>query len=125
MADSSAFIRAKAFRKAMTPPETRLWSQLRASRLAGVKFRRQHPVGPYILDFYCPSARLAVEVDGSGHDNADQARHDQARTRWLAHRGIRVIRLSAKDVRDEPDGVFRYLLGVLQERMSDGGAAPS
>ena len=57
--------RARGLRKALTLPELVLWDELRGSRLAGFRFRRQHPLGPFILDFYCPAARLAVEVDGA------------------------------------------------------------
>jgi very-short-patch-repair endonuclease len=116
MPDSLTYIRAKAFRRQMTPPEARLWTQLRASRFAGHKFRRQHPIGPYILDFYCPAARLAVEVDGAIHGCEDAQVHDRRRTAWLSTRGIRVIRVRAVHVRDELDGVMRYILGAIRER---------
>jgi very-short-patch-repair endonuclease len=87
MADGKAFERARRFRRALTPPESRLWFCLRGHKLAGLKFRRQHPIGPYILDFYCAAAKLAVEVDGAVHDRAEQAEHDRRRTLWLAERG--------------------------------------
>ena len=125
MADSQAFIRAKAFRRRMTPPEARFWSGVRASRFAGLKFRRQHPIGPYIWDFYGAAARLAVEIDGATHADPDQARHDMVRTKWLAGRGIRVIRIAARDVRDEFDGVLRYLKDVITDRLAEADAAPS
>jgi very-short-patch-repair endonuclease len=75
-----------------------LWQALRKGRLAGLRFRRQHPIGPYILDFYCASARLAIEVDGFAHDTAVAARHDEIRQAWLAERGVTVLRFSAGDV---------------------------
>ena len=75
--------RARGLRRRMTLPEVVLWTALRQGRLAGLRFRRQHPVGPYILDFYCSRARLAVEVDGAGHDQPDQLRHDARRGDWL------------------------------------------
>jgi very-short-patch-repair endonuclease len=109
MPDGIAYERAKAFRKRMTPPEARLWRCLRANQFRGLKFRRQHPVGPYILDFYCAGGRLAVEVDGSVHDIPERAAHDRRRTRWLATQGIKVIRLRATDVRDELDGVLSFI----------------
>lgn len=119
MPDSQSYIRAKTFRHQMTPPEARLWSALRASRFRGLKFRRQHPVGPYILDFYCAAARLAIEVDGAGHDNPDQGRHDQRRTAWLATQGIKVIRLSAEHVRTELDGVLNFIGEAIRARRPD------
>ena len=98
MPDGLSYTRAKTFRHQMTPPEARLWRFVRAWRLRGLKFRRQHPVGPYILDFYCAAARLAVEVDGQGHNDPDQMRHDARRTVWLGLRGIAVYRVAARTV---------------------------
>ena len=108
--------RARELHRRMTPPETRLWDRLRGKRLAGLKFRRQHPIGPYILDFYCPSARLAVEVDGRSHDRPDRVAHDRRRTAWLRERNIRVIRLAAESVRTELDGVLDFIARVVRER---------
>ena len=94
--------RARALRRKMTLPEVILWQELRGGKLKGLQFRRQHPVGPCILDFYSPAARLAVEIDGSSHANERQSRHDERRDRWLAARDIRVLRVGASDVlRDE------------------------
>jgi very-short-patch-repair endonuclease len=86
-------------RRAMTQPEKTLWFLLRRNSL-GWHFRRQHPIGPFILDFYCAALRLCVEVDGPVH--ADQAERDQRRTNWLNKEGIRVIRFSAEDVEMRP-----------------------
>lgn len=96
--------------RALTPPEARLWSQLKAGGLEGLKFRRQHPVGPYILDFYCHAARLAVEVDGASHDEPSQIAHDEQRTRWLATQGVEVMRVRATDVRDHLGGVLAVII---------------
>ena len=82
----------------MTLPEVLLWNALRRRSISELRFRRQHPVGPYILDFFCPSARLAVEVDGAVHDTGTQARHDERRNDWLAARHIRVLRVAAADI---------------------------
>ncbi|KQW81759.1 endonuclease domain-containing protein [Brevundimonas sp. Root1279] len=117
MPDGLSCTRAKAFRRDMSPPEVRLWERLRAGRLNRLKFRRQHPVGPYILDFYCADARLAIEVDGAVHDNPDQMAHDRRRTAWLGRtQGIRVVRLRAWQVRDEIEGVLEFILSVVRER---------
>ena len=102
------FKRARALRRDMTLPEVVLWEALRGSRLEGWRFRRQHPMGPYVLDFYCPSARLAVEVDGAVHDHPDRIRHDARRDEWLAKQNVRVLRVMAVDVLDD-----RLLEGVL------------
>ncbi len=120
MADGLSFTRAKAFRRLMTPPEARLWTALRAGRLNGCKFRRQHPIGPYILDFYCAEAKLAVEVDGAVHDQPDQVAHDQRRTAWLGERGVKVIRVRAIHVKDELEGVLGFILAVVRARRDAG-----
>jgi very-short-patch-repair endonuclease len=101
-APDKTFSRAGKLRREMNLPEIVLWQALRKRRLAGLRFRRQHPIGPYILDFYCPSARLAVEVDGFAHDTAARARHGEDRQAWLAQRRVTVLRIRASDVlRDE------------------------
>jgi len=100
----------------MTPPEARLWSHLRGKRLGGLKFRRQHPIGPFILDFYCAEVRLAVEVDGQGHDHPDRVAHDRRRTAWLHAQRVRVIRLAAEAVRTELDGVLAFIARTALER---------
>ncbi|HEV2513887.1 MAG TPA: endonuclease domain-containing protein [Devosia sp.] len=92
--------RAKRLRREMTLPEIILWGELRRRQLAK-HFRRQHPAGPYILDFYCSSRKLAVEVDGAAHDFVQQALHDERRDAWLNEQGIRVLRFSAADVLDD------------------------
>ncbi|HEU5016777.1 MAG TPA: endonuclease domain-containing protein [Pseudolabrys sp.] len=103
----------------MPLPEVILWQALRKGRLSGLRFRRQHPIGPYILDFYCPSARLAIEVDGSVHDTVAQAQHDDRPAAWLGKRGATVLRITAKDVlKDERlEGV---LLTIEQAAASSG-----
>jgi very-short-patch-repair endonuclease len=97
---------ARQLRKQLTPPEARLWVALRRRGLGGLKFRRQHPLGAYVLDFYCPSARLAVEVDGMQHVTEEQAAHDRGRDRWLHEQGVRVLRIPAHAVRDELERVL-------------------
>lgn len=94
----------------MSSPEVRLWNQLRNRQVGGLKFRRQHPVEPYVLDFYCPEARLAVEVDGSQHNEDDQVRRDVRRDAFLAAQGIRTLRIAAVDVFQEMDGVIAAIL---------------
>jgi very-short-patch-repair endonuclease len=89
---------AKQLRRQLTLPEIILWTHLRNAQLAGLRFRRQHPIGPFVLDFYCPAAHLCVEVDGRAHDTAEQAARDDRRTQWLAQAGIRVLRLNATDI---------------------------
>jgi very-short-patch-repair endonuclease len=94
------FKRARRLRREMSLPEVILWRHLRGHHLAGLRFRRQHPIGPYILDFYCAEVSLCVEVDGYTHDNSAAVAHDEERTRWLDQQGIRVHRVLASDVLD-------------------------
>ncbi len=108
--------RARVLRRQLSPPEARLWCCLRGGQLNGRKFRRQHPIGPYILDFYCPAARLAIEVDGQGHDHSEQMAHDRRRTVWLHGQGLRVVRLAAEDVRVNLDGVLAFIVRTVRER---------
>jgi very-short-patch-repair endonuclease len=90
--------RRKELRNNATPAEKLLWSMLQHSNLDGYKFRRQHSVGPYILDFYCPSERLAVELDGDSHFTDDAIEYDNERTAYLNGMGIRVIRFLNTDI---------------------------
>jgi very-short-patch-repair endonuclease len=101
--------RAKTLRHNMTDAEARLWHALRRDQLNGLNFRRQHPVGPFTLDFYCPSLRLAIEVDGGQHA-AQQKQADQRRTRWLANRGIVVVHYWNNEVSSNLSGVLSDLL---------------
>jgi very-short-patch-repair endonuclease len=87
----------------MSLPEVLLWQDLRRSALASARFRRQHSIGPYILDFFCAAARLAVEIDGASHDHPEQAAHDQARDKCLTAQGITVLRVEAKTILHDAD----------------------
>ena len=85
--------RARRLRSSQTEAESKLWRELRAKRFDGWKFRRQHPCGPYFLDFYCARKKIAIEVDGGGHASESQSRYDKIRTEFLRVRGIKVLRL--------------------------------
>jgi very-short-patch-repair endonuclease len=117
-APALTFKRARNLRRSLTLPEVVLWRYLRGNRFAGLRFRRQHPLGPYILDFFCPTARLAIEIDGAIHAGAEQAWHDQVRDRWLERQRIKVMRIPAADILDK-----RQLTEVLAS--IEQAAAPS
>jgi very-short-patch-repair endonuclease len=102
---------SKSLRREMTDPEMRLWYRLRAGRFDGWKFRRQVPLGDYVVDFLCENARLIVEIDGGQH--ADQQEDDLARTRWLEQQGYRVMRFWNNEVLENMDGVLETLFPVL------------
>ena len=113
---SSLLSHARALRRDATPAERRLWQGLRRHQVNGLKFRRQVPLGPYIADFYCASAKLVIEVDGISHINSDS---DSIRDAWMGQRGIRVVRVANRDVVITPrigitqaaDWPLRYLIG--------------
>lgn len=107
--------RARALRVRMSPAEVRLWIQLRR-KLQGLRFRRQHPIGPFVLDFYCAAVRLAVEVDGQQHWMGKAPLHDIERDEWLALRGIRVLRIPAGLIFEDLDAALRMIEAAARGR---------
>ena len=103
--------RARTLRGNATEAEKRIWSKLRDRRLAGHKFRRQVPIGPYIVDFFCPDGKLIVEVDGGQH--ALDAARDEKRTNWLESEGYRVVRFWNNVVLGNTDGVLDAIARTL------------
>jgi very-short-patch-repair endonuclease len=95
----------------MTDAERRLWSALRGRRLEGYKFRRQHPLGVYILDFACVEHRLVIEADGGQHADTQ---YDDRRSAWLESQGWRVIRFWNNDILANTAGVVEVILKALQ-----------
>jgi very-short-patch-repair endonuclease len=93
----------------MTMPERILWSRLRAGRLNGLKFRRQHPLGSYIADFYCDEAATAIEVDGFTSHSYVLHERDAIRTLWLEKRDVQVLRVTASWVSRDADAVARWI----------------
>jgi very-short-patch-repair endonuclease len=102
-------LQARALRREMTLPEGMLWQILR-QRPDGLKFRRQHPIGRCIVDFYCPAAALVIEVDGESHSNKEHADGDLRRDAWLKSQGMRVIRFGAADVIRDLNSVVTAIL---------------
>jgi very-short-patch-repair endonuclease len=105
--------RARRLRRDMTDAERKLWHALKAHRFGGVGFRRQVPLGPYVVDFASHSARLIVEVDGGQHAEARAAAFDRTRTEWLIQRGYRVLRFWNNDVLSNLEGVLTEIGGAL------------
>jgi very-short-patch-repair endonuclease len=89
----------------MTPQERKLWARLRGKQLYGIKFRRQHPIDRFVLDFFCYEHSLAIEVDGHSHFEPDQQAYDGARTEWLNEHGIRVVRFTNREIDTNLEGV--------------------
>jgi very-short-patch-repair endonuclease len=100
----------KTLRNDPTPAEQALWKELKQSNLGGYKFRRQHSVGRYILDFYCPSQRLAIELDGDSHFTEEAIEYDRERTVFLNALNIRVLRFLNTDVHENLDAVYERIL---------------
>ena len=109
---------ARQLRKEQTDAERLMWSLLRDRRLAGFKFRRQHPVEPYILDFYCHEGNLAVELDGGQHNEPDERARDSKRTAFLKDRGIRVLRFWNHEVLTNTEGVLQSIYDALTPALS-------
>jgi adenine-specific DNA-methyltransferase len=105
---------ARHLRKNPTDAESRLWQHLQQRQLAGFRFRRQAPLGPYVADFVCQSEKLVVEVDGGEH--ADRIEHDNRRTAWLAANGYRVLRFWNNDVLGNTESVLETILKTIEER---------
>ena len=101
----------------MTVAEVRLWTRLQRDQIDGHRFRRQVPIGPYVLDFLCVKSRLAIEVDGGQH--AVAAEKDDRRTAWLEERGFRVLRFWNNDVLKETDGVVQRIREALIDPLPD------
>ena len=118
--------RAKALRRSLTPPETALWALLRTRTVGGPVFRRQHPVGQYIADFYCAAARLVVEVDGWDHADPARVVRDARRDRYMADLGYRVVRIASAEVMasagDVAQGLYDTALGLIAEAKAARGA---
>ena len=102
---------ARKLRKEMSLPEVLLWVQLQ-QHPGGYLFRKQHPIGPYALDFCCVKARLAIEVDGESHDRGDQPQRDEIRDAWVLRRGFDTVRFPAVDVLKNMEGV---LIAIIEE----------
>jgi very-short-patch-repair endonuclease len=131
--------RARRLRRDSTDVEMRLWQKLR-NRQLGADFRRQHPAGPFVLDFYCPLLRLAIELDGGQHTEAKYQTNDKRRDQWLGERGVTMLRFWNSDIIENISGVLEVIVakvGELQaEKMTptrrwradlplSGGGAPS
>ena len=110
---------ARELRRNSTDAEGRIWSYLRGERLGGHVFRRQHPIGDYIADFYCHAARLVVELDGGQHTEPDAVAYDRRRTAAMMAEGVHVIRFSDYDALKYSDAVARTILREVESRLAN------
>ncbi|MDO8798978.1 endonuclease domain-containing protein [Phenylobacterium sp.] len=105
---------AKDFRRRLTLPEGLLWRALKGGRYGRLHVRRQHPVGPYLLDFFCASSQLCIEVDGGSHSFGDRPERDERRDAWLAERGIRTLRINAQVVLKDIDSAVAMVVAAAR-----------
>src|SRR5699024_5247830 len=112
--------RTKNFRKHlrnnMTETEIRLWSKLKGKQVLGYKVRRQYGIGNYIVDFYCPLLKLAIEVDGDSHYSPEGKKHDKKRDTYIQEQGIEIIRVTSSAIYNNLDGVVEYLMNEFWKR---------
>ncbi len=104
---------SQQLRKNMTDAEQQLWSRIRGKQLKGLQFYRQKPIGNYIVDFYCPKAKLVVELDGGQHYTEEGKARDQTRDEFLAGKGLQVLRFSDRDVLTQIDSVLERIWSYL------------
>jgi very-short-patch-repair endonuclease len=108
---------ARQLRRSLSVPEARLWSRLRERAPGKPVFRRQHPIGPYVLDFYCAKARLAIEIDGASHDMGDRPQRDIRRAAWLEARGVTVMRIAASELARGIDDAADAIIRMAADRL--------
>jgi very-short-patch-repair endonuclease len=104
--------KARALRQSLSLPEVLLWRELRQQ--SEVKFRKQHSMEPYFLDFYCAGAKVCIEIDGIAHEMGDRQERDAHRDAWLAAMGIEVVRIAATEVLDDPSRVAESLVAYCR-----------
>jgi very-short-patch-repair endonuclease len=109
--------RARRLRVDLSPPEVVFWSLVRSRRCGGLKFRRQHPVGPYTVDFFCPDAAMIVELDGQTHRASVES--DRERDGWLEREGFLVVRVSVSEFMKNPEGTVGAIGRVALRRMEE------
>lgn len=110
--NSGNVARARQLRGQMTLPEVLLWQELR--RQSQFRFRRQHPLGPYVLDFYCAALKLCVEIDGIAHDLGGNPARDGTRDHWLREQGVKILRIPATEVLQSPTNTAEAVLSYCR-----------
>lgn len=113
--------RRRALRATATPSERRLWTLLRQRQTDGVRFRRQHSIGRFVVDFYCVALRLAVEVDGLVHARPEVRAYDAERSAWLRAQGIRILRVPNAAVQHDPVAVAVWIAQQARQRAAEPG----
>ena len=114
---------ARKLRKDMSLPENLLWQRLRGSQL-GIKFRRQHPIGPYVADFYCREAKLVIEIDGEAHNRGVSPERDLVRDKFMIEEGFEVLRIAAVDVLKDANAVAEAIVAWTGNPLHQPAAGP-
>ena len=114
---------ARCLRKNMTPPEVLLWQRLRG-KPNGIKFRRQHPIGPYVVDFFASTARLVIEIDGAIHDSETAQNYDRKRQDYIEAQEYRVMRVSGAEVMRDADAVANAILALVESPLHHASHGP-
>src|SRR5438445_13442624 len=115
-APSPTHARARSLRSTLSLPEKLLWVRLRRRDPGLPRFRRQHPVGPFVLDFYCSDVRLGIEIDGAAHGFGDRPQRDERRDAYLRAQGIEVVRIAASSVMEDPESVTDWIREMAGQR---------
>ncbi len=108
------FHKGRELRKIMTTAEKILWNELRGKKINNLRFRRQHPLAKFVVDFYCHSKRLVIELDGTVHDSNEAKEKDKSRTDALNEMGLKVIRFKNEEVLDDLDRVVRRIIELCE-----------
>lgn len=106
-------LKRRKLRNDMSPPEQVLWYYLKNKQLGGYKFRRQVSIGKYVVDFYCPKLKLAIEIDGDSHYHPASKEYDRKREKWIKEFGIKFLRFTNKDIVENREGVIDFLSDYL------------
>lgn len=112
---SSMTIRRRQLRNSMPRAEIFLWARLKNKQIMGYKFRRQHSLGYYVLDFYCPKLKLAIEVDGDSHFTEEAKKYDLRRENYIKSFGIRFLRVTNLDVYNNMDGIIEEIMETIKK----------
>jgi very-short-patch-repair endonuclease len=105
----------KYLRNNMTKAEVILWSKLKGRNILEYKFRRQHGIGDYIVDFYCPELKLVIEIDGESHYTSKGKIHDKARAKFLNEMSIHILRFTNPQVKQNLEGVIRHIISAIKK----------
>lgn len=117
---SSMTLRRRQLRNSMPRAEIFLWARLKKKQIMGYKFRRQHSIGYYVIDFYCPKLKLAIEVDGDSHFSEEGKKYDLKRENYIKSFGIRFLRITNLDVYNNMGGIIEKLMEIIKSHPNKG-----